>query len=1257
MRVTSSKLITLGLLLSQIILALLLHSDVSAQEDYCAQVRIEIQQELTLERQAFDARMKIQNALTASALTEVQIRLAITDEDGTPIETTSDPSAGTALFFQRLSSIKGISDIDGSGSVASASEAELHWLLIPTAGAAANQPQGKRYLVGATLRYKLAGEQQELSVTPDAITVKPQPLLALDYFLPSEVQADEPSTPAIEAPVPFSLGLRVKNIGVGAAQKLSIESARPKIVENTQQLLIGFEMLSSAIDDQPARSTLLVDFGDLAAGQSKSARWDLQTSLSGTFSEFSARFSHADELGGQLTSLLSRVSTHLLLGNVRVELPGRDAVRDFLARDAGLLKVYESQGLDSLVTDYTGTANLGFVAQSGETSQYQLELPPTAGLFYYSANDPFGGAKGVARVRRSDGKQLAAENAWLSSEGTGAERRFVFHLFDANAGGRYLIDFGPAPASLQLPQLQFIADRSAAEGERVSFVVQGSRPAGGVPRLSLDALPLGASFSDRGDGSGVFDWQLAPGQLGKFRLTFRAQAPEGVALRSALLTVFSALDRDLDGMRDSWELFFFGNTDRDGSGDFDRDGTLDSEEHDRGTDPTYAGVAPKLPQLLTPADGAQVSSARPTLVLKNSEHGKIPPIYQIELYRDQDLTQPVASILDLSETEATTAWAVPLDLTENTRYFLRARAGVEGAFSEWLRASFFVNQQNDPPSALLINSPSDGSVLAERQPVLSVSSSSDPEGQALQYSFELRRDSPQGALLASAEGLPAQDSAFQSWSPALRLEQEDLQYFWRALARDPQGAERASAWARFVVSFDNAAPAAPELVSPLAGSVYGSALPAAPVNDASVRLVARASKDPEHDALRYRCELDLQPAFDSGQSLRIDQLEESQGLVTCSFSGLREDQRYYWRIQASDGLRESAWSLSNFIFSTLNAAPSTPVIDNPGAGAWIEVLQPSLRVAAARDPEQQAVWYHFKLFADAGRQQLLAEELSQEHSWKLPFNLSDNQAYYWQVRAQDAEGAASEWSALHTFFINQDGKNDAPWLTLTAPSTLQHQVGSVLRLQWSDHDPDSNALISIFANAELLVSGIEEDADGEADGWLWDTNGLPAGSYRIKARISDGQSQAEAALEQLIVLEAPGNSTDFDRDGVSNEADNCPYLANPDQRDSGGLWGRAKRDAIGDACQCGDLDGDGTISAKDAQLVRRSARKQKPLLLDAAQKLRCNLSAKPGCALRDAKLIEKYLAKKAQLLKKKAKPAQRKKLILPQQCDAARAGL
>lgn len=51
------------------------------------------------------------------------------------------------------------------------------------------------------------------------------------------------------------------------------------------------------------------------------------------------------------------------------------------------------------------------------------------------------------------------------------------------------------------------------------------------------------------------------------------------------------------------------------------------------------------------------------------------------------------------------------------------------------------------------------------------------------------------------------------------------------------------------------------------------------------------------------------------------------------------------------------------------------------------------------------------------------------------------------------------------------------------------------------------------------------------------------------------------ALEKyLSAAEEPDQSDDFDRDGVANESDDCPYDANPDQADSDG-------DGIGDVCE------------------------------------------------------------------------------------------
>ncbi len=62
-----------------------------SQESVCADVRIEIRQELTLERQAFDALMRINNGLDTLSIDNVDIDVLFADEDGLPVVASSDP--------------------------------------------------------------------------------------------------------------------------------------------------------------------------------------------------------------------------------------------------------------------------------------------------------------------------------------------------------------------------------------------------------------------------------------------------------------------------------------------------------------------------------------------------------------------------------------------------------------------------------------------------------------------------------------------------------------------------------------------------------------------------------------------------------------------------------------------------------------------------------------------------------------------------------------------------------------------------------------------------------------------------------------------------------------------------------------------------------------------------------------------------------------------------------------------------------------
>ena len=73
----------------------------------------------------------------------------------------------------------------------------------------------------------------------------------------------------------------------------------------------------------------------------------------------------------------------------------------------------------------------------------------------------------------------------------------------------------------------------------------------------------------------------------------------------------------------------------------------------------------------------------------------------------------------------------------------------------------------------------------------------------------------------------------------------------------------------------------------------------------------------------------------------------------------------------------------------------------------------------------------------------------------------------------------------------------------------------------------------------------------------------------------------------LALLASGARAQDADGDGVPDASDNCVYVANPGQEDAGGLLGPPP-DGIGDACQCGDLNADGSVDLLDAALYQRN---------------------------------------------------------------------
>ena len=123
--------------------------------------------------------------------------------------------------------------------------------------------------------------------------------------------------------------------------------------------------------------------------------------------------------------------------------------------------------------------------------------------------------------------------------------------------------------------------------------------AGLVPYILVDKVKYSdlAPWPAAADGAGQSLTRVTPGSYGNDPVNWTAATPTPGPQGANP-------DADGDGMDDAWEIAFFGNTSRTGSGDFDGDGMTDLQEFLGGTNPTSAASSLRL----------QIISANPSVL-------------------------------------------------------------------------------------------------------------------------------------------------------------------------------------------------------------------------------------------------------------------------------------------------------------------------------------------------------------------------------------------------------------------------------------------------------------------------------------------------------------------------------------------------------------------------------------------------------------------------------------------------------------------
>jgi hypothetical protein len=244
-------------------------------------------------RDAFQGTLTLNNSAT-TGLSNIQVHLdiqTVPGPNGRAQEATSD-------FFVETPQLTGFTtNSDGSYNQAGTGDnnnidpsGTATYIIIPTLHAA--PMTATEYAVGGTLSYTEAdGTIINVPLLPAQITVEPSPNLVLNYFWQQQVEGQDALTPAVVQPsVPFPLGLEMTNLGYGPADNFTISSAQPKIIENAQGLLVGFNIEGTTVNGQPAAPTLTANFGDILPGQTATAAFIMTTTLAGFFENFTATY-------------------------------------------------------------------------------------------------------------------------------------------------------------------------------------------------------------------------------------------------------------------------------------------------------------------------------------------------------------------------------------------------------------------------------------------------------------------------------------------------------------------------------------------------------------------------------------------------------------------------------------------------------------------------------------------------------------------------------------------------------------------------------------------------------------------------------------------------------------------------------------------------------------------------------------------------------------------------------------------------------
>ena len=424
--------------------------------------------------------------------------------------------------------------------------------------------------------------------------------------------------------------------------------------------------------------------------------------------------------------------------------------------------------------------------------------------------------------------------------------------------------------------------------------------------------------------------------------------------------------------------------------------------------------------------------------------------YDLRLYADRALAEPIDSALGLAADGNLVYWQIMTPMLDNERFWWTSQVFDGYEYSEVTGPdSFIVNWNNDIPAEFNLTSPWPGQAITSQSPLFTWDRAIDMDPlDTVRYVLYLDTPEP-GTLTFNIDTV----TSFQF----LDVLEDNTSYHWKVTAHDVAGAMTTNigGYQSFTVNTSNDLPDDFNLLTPIADMMVTTLTP---------EFLWEASFDPDDETIVIRS---------SGKDHKADQsssgdnsvmvitgydfylstdanLADATSIEVIGTSyipteELIENMVYFWAVSALDDSGGVTFSdTTSFWTNAVNEAPIEFVLLTPSHEAEVGVT-PTFSWTESSDADLfEEIHYTLQYGPDVFSLTSVESDSLTVFTPSVP--LEENTSYVWQVICSDVQGLQYE-TEFSSFYVNSE--NDAPTsFSLISPDSSAWLTDNDLMLVW-----------------------------------------------------------------------------------------------------------------------------------------------------------------------------------------------------------------